>query len=478
LRELIVKKFVRFQEWRAPSCKIAMITDRELLRRYVEENAQEAFTEIVHRHVNLVYGAALRQLCGNAALAGDVTQAVFSTLAAKQNALLKIRHLSAWLYTTTRFTVSHTVRSERRRQERERKAQFMHALSNESESPGEFPVVPPKLLDDVLQDLGEREREAILLRFFEGQSFSAIGLALEMSEDAARMQVTRSLEKTRTMFARKGITSSVAAVGALLSSQAIAAPANLAATVSASALAGAVALASATGAKLGVLAFMTTSKTTAWLAGTAALLALGYSGYLHYEAAQRRDEFSRLVQERGILKDQLRHSEQRATRFQQNAAFAEQRLSDLSKKPDALPAANPKPAQMLKAPPDPVVEKRARDAQRMMQMKPLLEAGMPIKGAVVVMRNDKAISHPVSFVMGEETRIESDDGIYTLKPSVRSDGSIKYDISLTKKPTGNDEEAITWHPSVIQTPWGGFTIAVRGAGGKVLAFDPDAEESE
>lgn len=248
-----------------------MTTDRELLRRYAQENMEEAFTELVHRHVNLVYGAALRQLCGNTSLAEDVTQAVFTTLANKANAHSGISHLSAWLYATTRFTVSHTVRAERRRQNREQRALTMQTLTIGSGT-NERPNVPPNLFDEVLETLDESEREAILLRFLEGNSFSEIALAFEVTEDAARMRVTRALDKARILFAKKGINSSAAAIGAAFANQMTAAPANLASSVSSVALSMNPALAASVSGKVGVTSIMSTTKTTVWLAGAIAIL--------------------------------------------------------------------------------------------------------------------------------------------------------------------------------------------------------------
>ena len=37
-------------------------TDLELLARYSRQHAEEAFTELVGRHLGLVYSAALRQV--------------------------------------------------------------------------------------------------------------------------------------------------------------------------------------------------------------------------------------------------------------------------------------------------------------------------------------------------------------------------------------------------------------------------------
>ncbi len=444
-----------------------MKTDRELLRSYAREGSEEAFAEIVCRHVNLVYGAALRQLCGNVSLAHDVTQAVFTALAARANAHSGIRHVSAWLYSTTRFTVSHTVRAERRRQVREQKAQSMHALMETPES-HEMPGVPPNLIDEVLEALDEGERDAILLRFFEGQSFSAIGMAMEVTEDAARMRVTRALEKTRMLFARRGITSSAAALGAALANQVVAAPANLAASASMAALAGSSAIAAHAGATVGLVTFMTTTKTIAWLASAAAIFALGYSGYQYHIASVRKKEVAQLTQDRDRLQEALGRSEQHAAELAQQAARADRKSSDLQGKLDGIRVTKPLTLKAVKAGqlPDEMV------AQKMAEMKPLLEKGMPIKGVVIALVDGKPVQVPVQFVIGKETRIDAtDDGVYVVTPTLNDDGSVKYAMVLLTKDPGGGPDQVETLPWVVQTPWGGFTLGIDG--GRVIAFDPD-----
>jgi len=49
-----------------------MPTDGELLRRYVQDRSEDSFGELVQRHVDLVYSAALRQVHGDVHLAQDV----------------------------------------------------------------------------------------------------------------------------------------------------------------------------------------------------------------------------------------------------------------------------------------------------------------------------------------------------------------------------------------------------------------------
>src|SRR3954468_9108571 len=62
---------------------LAMILDCDLLRRYAETHSEEAFAELVRRHINLVYSAAMRQVNGDSHLAQDVAQTVFAELARK-----------------------------------------------------------------------------------------------------------------------------------------------------------------------------------------------------------------------------------------------------------------------------------------------------------------------------------------------------------------------------------------------------------
>src|SRR4051812_14672350 len=115
-----------------------MVEEAELLRRYAREKSEEAFAELVRRHVNFVYAAALRRVGGDMHLAEDVTQQVFTALARSAATLASHPVLSGWLYTTTRNVATQVVRSERRRQTREQEAQIMNELTSAASHDAEW----------------------------------------------------------------------------------------------------------------------------------------------------------------------------------------------------------------------------------------------------------------------------------------------------------------------------------------------------
>jgi RNA polymerase sigma factor (sigma-70 family) len=248
--------------------------DNALLRQFVESQSDGAFAELVERHVNLVYSVALRQV-GRPADAEEITQAVFIILAKKAETLRHDKAISSWLFQTTRLTANNFIRSEMRRHRREQEA-FMQPALNEPEDAVWQKIGP--LLDDAVTALGEQDRRAILLRFYEGRNLREVGAGLGASEDAAEKRVSRALEKLRKFFFKRGVDSTTAALAGSISSNSIqTAPADLAKTISAVALAkGAAASTSTLTLAHGALKLMAWTKTKTTLVGVAiALLGIG-----------------------------------------------------------------------------------------------------------------------------------------------------------------------------------------------------------
>lgn len=155
----------------------------------------------------------------------------------------------------------------------------METSANDPASSAEWERLRP-IIDDTLDELSARDREAVLLRFFTNLPHAQIGLKLGVSENTARMRVERALEKLHTALMKRGITSTAAALSLVLANQALAAPPlGLATSVTSAALAAAAkgAIATATTATATkIFSFMSTSKLTLAASGlvtlTAALL--------------------------------------------------------------------------------------------------------------------------------------------------------------------------------------------------------------
>src|SRR5208282_2917052 len=155
--------------------------DMTLVREFAASRSDAAFAALVERHIGLVHSAAARQV-GDAHLAGDITQAVFIILARKAATLGPKTVLAAWLYRTTRYAASDALRARRRRQVREQEA-YMQSTMNPPDADAWAQLAP--LLDDALAELGEADRTALVLRFFENKTAREIAGALRMEEAAA-----------------------------------------------------------------------------------------------------------------------------------------------------------------------------------------------------------------------------------------------------------------------------------------------------
>ena len=318
-------------------------TDSLLLKAYVERRLETAFNELVHRHVDLVYSAAIRMV-RDPHLAEDVTQGAFIALARQAPELVERATLAGWLHRTAQNIAAQTVRTIERRRAREQEA---FAMSEQiSTSPDVWWEQVEPHLDAALGELTDADRDAVVLRYFHKKSAAEIATILGVSDDAAQKRVSRAVEKLREVFAKNKITIGAGSLGILISANAVqAAPVGLAAKI--------LAATSGLTATAGI-----TMIQKVFIAGFAALAIGGgiYSFHLQKQIAALQEQqtslnrqMAQMSQERDDAKNQLaaaqRENEQRQNnqdellRLRGETGALRRQLDEATKKYRALPDA-------------------------------------------------------------------------------------------------------------------------------------------
>jgi type II secretion system protein G len=214
--------------------EICGLEDDALLRQFVKERSSAAFEQLVHRHVRAVYSAALRQV-QDAALAEDVTQGVFMVLTQKAPTVQHMKTIGGWLLKVTRYCAIDARRKEQRQRRHEQLAAAQRCEAETGaphSSSDEWERLWP-VLDEALSSLRSIDRDALYLRYFQAQSFAAIGAKLGTNEEAARKRVSRALEKLRSAISSRGTAISAPSIATAVATHATAAalPPALIATI-------------------------------------------------------------------------------------------------------------------------------------------------------------------------------------------------------------------------------------------------------
>lgn len=176
-----------------------------------------------------------------------------------------------WLLKTTRYAALAQIRAVIKRHQHEQEIQ----MQSQPSAPDPLWEQIAPLLDDALADLGETDRRAVLLRYFESKSLVEVGRDIGAGEDAARKRVSRALEKLRRFFQKRGVVCGAGLLTGLLAANSVqAAPAGLASTITATVIKGSTAAASIMTLVKGTIDIMTWIKTKIILTlGVSAVLA-------------------------------------------------------------------------------------------------------------------------------------------------------------------------------------------------------------
>ena len=319
-------------------------SDAQLLREYAERGCEPAFREIVTRHADLVYSAALR--CVNSSdLACDIAQSVFTDLSRKArplaDKLADNASLVGWLYRSTRFAALNQLRDDRRRLAHERQA--MEQLLSNSETAPDWDRIRP-VLDEAMDNLKDEDRDALLLRYFKNHDFRDVGRALGVSDDAAQKRVSRAVEHLREFLSKRGVTVGASGLVVLIAANAVqAAPAGLAVTISTAAIfAGTTITSAATATAIKTIVMTTLQKSLI----TAALAVVAGAGiYEARQASTLRNQVQTLQQSQAPLAEQNRQLQRAREQLQRERDDATNRLAALT---DKLAGGKQKPSEVLK----------------------------------------------------------------------------------------------------------------------------------
>jgi len=175
-----------------------MSDDQRLLKEYLEKGSRNALQELIQRYLVLVHSSALRQV-RDPNLAEDVTQAAFLVLTQKARTIRDGVAIGGWLLSVTRCVVATVMRKQTIKKKHEQLAARPEVLEAAAD---DWEEIAPRL-DVELNRLGQVDRDAVVLRFFQDRSFAEIGMELGLSENAARKRVGRALERLRARLARR-----------------------------------------------------------------------------------------------------------------------------------------------------------------------------------------------------------------------------------------------------------------------------------
>lgn len=277
-------------------------TDQQLLRDYTDHRLEPAFAELVRRHIDFVYAAALR-IVRDPHQAEDVTQAVFVALAQNSRQLRERTTLEGWLHGTTRNLAANAIRTNVRRRAREQEAATMTELLSANPDANWEHIAPH--LDAALGELSEPDRDALLLRYFKNHDLRTVGTTLGISDDAAQKRVSRAVDRLREFLAQRGVTVGASGLAVVISANAVqAAPVGLAlAITTAATLAGTTLAATASVTATKAIAMTALQKTV--ITATIAVLA-GVGIYEGRQASHLREQVQTLRQEQLHIAQQMK----------------------------------------------------------------------------------------------------------------------------------------------------------------------------
>ncbi|GAA5128285.1 sigma-70 family RNA polymerase sigma factor [Luteolibacter yonseiensis] len=188
-------------------------TDAELLAEWVRHQREAAFHQLVTRYAGLVHAAA-RRIGNDDALADEATQLVFILLARKAGSLVSRGSLAGWLHLTAVMQTKNLLRASRR--ENRKRTSLQAAMQNQPHHPHDSWKEMQPELDEALAALSEKDREALLLRFYRSLAVREVALILGIATDSAQKRIDRATGRLREKLAKRGCVAGGSLTAAML----------------------------------------------------------------------------------------------------------------------------------------------------------------------------------------------------------------------------------------------------------------------
>ena len=180
-------------------------SDSELLKAYVRDNSESAFSELYQRYAGFVYSACRRRFSGNSALVDEAVQGVFLVLARKAGGLIGCDTLGKWLHRTAMFVCMGIINRQGRRTKHEDAFRQLAEVEMTTTQENSAPWADIReQLDLVVDRLPARVREVVLLHYFEGREQREIAEMMGTSYGNVRRLLMRGREKMRKMLKKEG----------------------------------------------------------------------------------------------------------------------------------------------------------------------------------------------------------------------------------------------------------------------------------
>lgn len=161
----------------------------------------EAYAVLVRRYQSPIY-ALMTRLCRHPEDARDLTQEAFVTAYEKLDRFRRGARFFPWLYAISLNLARDHLR---RRGRAEVTASglpdgFLENVRAEGSDDDLIRRIDADMLVSAMDALGLETREALLLRYQEGLSIPDIAAALCISASAAKMRISRGLDRLRALF--------------------------------------------------------------------------------------------------------------------------------------------------------------------------------------------------------------------------------------------------------------------------------------